>query len=65
MGPGIVVMDEMHAEQSQDGLVTCREMLEHFQSASEAIDDTRSHSLLGAQLRVGSSPNWSVFLGMS
>ena len=40
-------------------LLTCREMSEHFQSASE---DTRSHRLPGAQLWVWSSWNWSALL---
>ena len=43
------------------GLVTCREMVEHFPSA-RYIDDIQSHRRSDAQLWVWSSRNWSVFL---
>ena len=44
------------------GLVACREKQEHFPSARGYTDDARSYRLPGAQLYVGSSQNWSVFL---
>ena len=44
-------------------LVAFQEMPEHFLSAGEYNGDTRSHHYPGAQLWVGSSRIWSVFLG--
>ena len=50
---------------NQRWLVEFREMSEHIPSARRYTDDTRSHRCPGAQLWVGSSPNWSVFLERS
>ena len=42
---GMEVVDGMHAVQSQEGMVACQEMSEHFPCVRRYIDDTRSHRL--------------------
>ena len=46
-----------------EGCVACREIKKHSQVLSVDTDDTQSHRLPGTRLWVGSSRNWSVFLG--
>ena len=54
-GAGMMVVDGMHAGQSQGGL-------SHFPSVRRYTGDTRSHRCPGAQLWVGLSRNLSVFM---
>ena len=68
MGAGIEVMDGMHDMHMQDkamGLVECREMMEHYQSARWYTDNTRSHRCPGTQLWVWLRRKWAVFLERS
>ena len=63
VGVQMKVVDGMHAGQSQEGWSYVWLCLSTLQVQSENTDDFWSHCLPGAQLMVGSSWNWSVFLG--
>ena len=52
------VVADRHVGQSQEWLVACRS------TSRVRLDDTQSHSFPDAQLWVGSSGNWSVFIAM-
>ena len=56
------VVDGMHAGQSR-GVVTCEEIQEHSYSARCYTGDSQSPRHPATHLLVGSSQNWSVFLG--
>ena len=60
-GAGMEVVDGMHVGQNQ-GLSTCQEIRKHLPNARFCTGDTRSHCRPDAQLWVGLSRNWSVFL---
>ena len=63
MGTGMEVMVVMHAGQSHKDWSHVRRSQRTFRVRGGDTADTRSRCLLGAQLWVGSSQNWSVFRG--
>ena len=62
MGAGMQVVDGMHAGQSQVGWSHDGRCCSTSRVLGEVTDDTRSHRCPGAQLWLGSSRNWSVFM---